>query len=39
VMLHAAVLGFHHPASGALMRFEEAPPDDMRGVIERLKVP
>ncbi len=26
--LHAAVLGFRHPATGQAMRFETAPPDD-----------
>lgn len=28
--LHAAVLGFIHPATGERLRFETAPPDDMR---------
>lgn len=28
--LHAAVLGFMHPVTGALLRFETAPPSDMR---------
>jgi len=28
--LHAAVLGFIHPVTGAALRFETSPPDDMR---------
>ncbi len=28
--LHAAVLGFRHPVTGDTLRFETAPPDDMR---------
>jgi len=33
--LHAAVLGFRHPVTGAELRFETAPPADMTG-LERL---
>ena len=28
--LHAAVLGFVHPVTGEALRFETAPPEDMR---------
>ena len=28
--LHAAILGFVHPVTGAALRFETAPPEDMR---------
>jgi len=37
--LHAAVLGFVHPVSGAPLRFETAPPEDMgrlQAALERL---
>jgi 23S rRNA pseudouridine1911/1915/1917 synthase len=37
VMLHAAVLGFRHPGSGELVRFEQAPPDDFAATLERLR--
>ena len=37
MMLHAAVLGFTHPASGKIVRFEDGMPDDMRAVVERLR--
>lgn len=37
MMLHAFELGFEHPATGAPMHFEEPMPDDMRGVLERLR--
>ncbi len=35
--LHAAVLGFEHPVSGAQMRFEAALPDDMAGLLALLR--
>lgn len=35
--LHAAVLGFDHPVSGAAMAFESAMPPDMAALIEALK--
>jgi 23S rRNA pseudouridine1911/1915/1917 synthase len=35
--LHAAVLGFVHPASGKEMRFETEPPEDMQRLIEALR--
>jgi 23S rRNA pseudouridine1911/1915/1917 synthase len=38
VMLHAAVLGFVHPATERQVRWEEPPPEDFRGVLERLRV-
>ncbi|WP_127114202.1 RluA family pseudouridine synthase [Shimia sediminis] len=34
--LHAAVLGFEHPVSGEMMRFEAPLPEDMAGLIEAL---
>ena len=34
--LHAAVLGFVHPITGEVLRFETAPPEDMRGLITAL---
>ncbi len=34
--LHAWLLGFAHPATGAEMRFESSPPDDMRALIRAL---
>ncbi|WP_292112510.1 RluA family pseudouridine synthase [Brevundimonas sp.] len=34
--LHAAVLGFVHPVTGASLRFETAPPADMRALEARL---
>jgi 23S rRNA pseudouridine1911/1915/1917 synthase len=37
VMLHAAELGFEHPALGKPMRWEQPMPDDMRAVLERLR--
>jgi 23S rRNA pseudouridine1911/1915/1917 synthase len=37
LMLHAAELGFEHPATRAPMRWEDAMPDDMRGVLARLQ--
>ncbi len=36
--LHAAVLGFTHPATGERVRFERALPDDLAAWIARLKV-
>ena len=35
--LHAAILGFTHPASGQQMRFESAPPQDMQKLLEALR--
>lgn len=35
--LHAAVLGFKHPVTGAELRFESELPDDMTALIEILK--
>ncbi|MFK0298445.1 RluA family pseudouridine synthase [Brevundimonas sp. NPDC090276] len=34
--LHAAILGFVHPVTGQALRFETAPPDDMRRLEELL---
>jgi len=36
-MLHAATLGFTHPATGQWMEFSAPPPPDMAGLIESLK--
>jgi 23S rRNA pseudouridine1911/1915/1917 synthase len=36
-MLHAAELGFEHPATRAPMQFEDPLPDDMRGVLAALR--
>lgn len=36
--LHAAVLGFDHPVTGAPLRFETPPPDDFRAALEALRV-
>jgi 23S rRNA pseudouridine1911/1915/1917 synthase len=30
--LHAAVLGFIHPVTGEVLRFEAPPPEDMRAL-------
>lgn len=35
-MLHAASLGFRHPVNDRPLRFEDAPPDDFRALLERL---
>lgn len=35
--LHAYVLGFDHPVTGEDLHFEQAPPDDMAELIEKLK--
>jgi 23S rRNA pseudouridine1911/1915/1917 synthase len=35
--LHAAVLGFAHPASGAMLRFEAPPPADFQAALEALR--
>jgi 23S rRNA pseudouridine1911/1915/1917 synthase len=35
--LHAASLGFLHPRTGASLRFETPPPDDMAGLIGLLE--
>lgn len=37
--LHAAVLGFRHPGSGVVVRFETEPPPDFAAAIERLRAP
>lgn len=37
--LHAAVLGFEHPVSGEIMRFEAPLPQDMVDLIEDLRLP
>ena len=36
-MLHAAALGFAHPADGRAMRFEAPPPEDFARVLARLR--
>lgn len=36
-MLHAAVLGFVHPRTGATVRFEDAPPADFEACLARLR--
>jgi 23S rRNA pseudouridine1911/1915/1917 synthase len=35
--LHAAVLGFTHPATGKTLRFESAMPEDMRELVAALR--
>ncbi len=35
--LHARVLGFAHPVSGDLLRFEAAPPDDFQALVAVLR--
>jgi 23S rRNA pseudouridine1911/1915/1917 synthase len=35
--LHAAVLGFRHPVNGAPLRFETAPPEDLRRLEDLLQ--
>jgi 23S rRNA pseudouridine1911/1915/1917 synthase len=35
--LHAAVLGFVHPITGAALRFETKPPDDLQALLRALK--
>jgi 23S rRNA pseudouridine1911/1915/1917 synthase len=37
LMLHAAVLGFDHPASHKLLRFEDPMPEDMQKVLAGLR--
>ena len=37
LMLHAKVLGFAHPITGAPLRFEDPIPEDMQRVIDRLR--
>lgn len=37
--LHAAVLGFEHPVSGELLRFESQMPEDMASLVARLREP
>ncbi len=36
-MLHAASLGFRHPAHDRPLRFEDPPPDDLRSLLEGLR--
>jgi 23S rRNA pseudouridine1911/1915/1917 synthase len=36
-MLHAASLGFRHPANERPLRFEEPLPDDFRALLEHLR--
>ena len=36
--LHAAVLGFVHPATGQALRFESPLPADMRDALEALRL-
>jgi 23S rRNA pseudouridine1911/1915/1917 synthase len=36
--LHAARLGFKHPRSGTMLRFETPPPADMQALLDRLGV-
>jgi len=38
IMLHAAVLGLDHPATGQRLRWEAPPPEDMETVIRRLRL-
>jgi 23S rRNA pseudouridine1911/1915/1917 synthase len=35
--LHAAVLGFEHPISGELLRFEADLPDDIAVLLQKLR--
>ena len=35
--LHAAMLGFEHPRTGEVLRFESAPPPDMAALLEALR--
>ena len=37
LMLHAAELGFVHPTTGRALHFEDPLPDDLRGVLQRLR--
>jgi 23S rRNA pseudouridine1911/1915/1917 synthase len=37
--LHAATLGFDHPSSGKLLRFESPPPPDFSSLVVRLRRP
>ncbi len=39
LMLHAAELGFTHPADGRAMRFQQPPPKDFDKVLARLRDP
>ena len=39
LMLHAAMLGFVHPATGEEMKFESEPPADFAAVLARLERP
>jgi 23S rRNA pseudouridine1911/1915/1917 synthase len=38
VMLHAAELGFRHPADDRPMRFQAPPPEDFQEALEKLRV-
>jgi len=35
--LHAFLLGFQHPVTGVVMRFERDPPEDMASLIAALR--
>jgi 23S rRNA pseudouridine1911/1915/1917 synthase len=37
--LHARILGFTHPITGAPMRFEVEPPEDFRRALAMLSAP
>jgi 23S rRNA pseudouridine1911/1915/1917 synthase len=37
MMLHAAELGFVHPASEVEVRFERPPPEDFEEILRRLR--
>ena len=37
-MLHARTLGFTHPRTGRMLRFEREPPDDFRAMLEHLAI-
>lgn len=36
-LLHARLLGFQHPVTGAYMEFESEPPEEFRQVLDKLK--
>jgi 23S rRNA pseudouridine1911/1915/1917 synthase len=36
-MLHATVLGFVHPRTEKVVRFEDPPPEDFKAVLKRLR--
>jgi len=37
--LHAALLGFEHPGTGEMLRFEAALPEDMANLLQELGAP